>query len=52
MVQHSPEVAGELPENLADIAASMDDVESQITQTDDRNNASTSEGEVQAPDMR
>ncbi|XP_053399542.1 pericentriolar material 1 protein-like isoform X2 [Mercenaria mercenaria] len=44
IVQHSPGMAEELPDNLAEIAASMEDVESQLTQTDDRNNAS--EGEV------
>ena len=37
--------AGDLPDNLAEIAASMED-ESQVTQPDDRNNASLSEGEV------
>lgn len=44
IVQHSPGMAEELPDNLAEIAASMEDVESQLTQTDDRNNVS--EGEV------
>ncbi|XP_060554771.1 pericentriolar material 1 protein-like isoform X2 [Ruditapes philippinarum] len=44
IVQHSPGMADELPDNLAEIAASIEDVESQLTQTDDRNNAS--EGEV------
>ena len=45
MVQQAPDTAGDLPDNLAEIAASMED-ESQVTQPDDRNNASLSEGEV------
>lgn len=44
MVQHSPGVADGLPDNLMELAASMDDTESQ--QDQDRNNASNSEGEM------
>ncbi|KAK3606346.1 hypothetical protein CHS0354_041982 [Potamilus streckersoni] len=47
MVQQTPEVIGDLPDNIAEIAASLEEVESQLTQADDRNNASVSEGEVQ-----
>ena len=46
MVQHAPDSAGTLPDNIAEMAASMEDGESQFTQADDRNNASLSEGEV------
>ena len=46
MVQHAPDSAGTLPDNIAELAASMEDGESQFTQADDRNNASLSEGEV------
>ena len=49
MVQHAPDSAGTLPDSIAEIAASMEDGESQLTQTDDRNNASLSEGEVPTP---
>lgn len=43
IVQHSPGMADELPDNLAEIAAGMEDVESQLTQPDNNN---ASEGEV------
>ena len=46
MVQHAPDSAGSLPDNIAEMAASMDDGEPQYAQADDRNNASLSEGEV------
>lgn len=50
IVQHAPGMAEELPDNLADIAASIEDVESQLTQNDDRTNAS--EGEAPSQNER
>lgn len=44
IVQHTP--ADGLPDNLMEIAASMEDVESQLAPDADRNNASASEGEA------
>ena len=43
MVQYAPDSAGSLPDNIAEIAASMEDGDAQ---NEDRNNASMSEGEV------
>ncbi|KAH3829898.1 pericentriolar material 1 protein-like isoform X2 [Dreissena polymorpha] len=49
IVQDSPGMAEGLPEELAELAASMEEAD---TQTEDRNNASTSEGEIPAAEQQ
>jgi len=46
MVQGSPDMADSLGDNLAELAASLDGGDSQEDEGENRNNASTSEGEV------